>query len=187
MSDTSRKWAGRAFQLALVVIALAYIGNWIRTRFHHTTRDAHMAGLEQAPDSLGAGDLRILNSDSTVELVLAGNRIWAGLSPEMVAKVRHDLDTSQTSDSGLGGSIAKIVKQSVAGAIDTHAVYRVADVRDVRYDSGQIVFDWKSGGHQTIFQNTRVNGERADKGFRREDAQRFIDAFHARQQELGGR
>ncbi len=185
MSDTSRKWAGRAIQVVLLFAALAFVGNWFRSRFASARHDTHVAALQAAPDSLGPGDLMILNADSTVDLTLAGDRIWAGLSPKMVAKVRADLDTTQHADTGLGGSIAKLVKRSVAGAIGTHAVYRLADLRDVRYENGRLIFDWKSGGHDTMFKNTNVNGDRADDSFRKEDAERFIAAVHARQKQLG--
>ncbi len=185
MSDTSRKWAGRAIQVVLLFAALAFIGHWVRSRFMSVRHQTHVVALQPVPDSLGPGDVRILNADSSVDLILAGDRIWAGLSPQMVAKVRHDMDTTQHADSGLGSSIATLVKKQVAGAIGTHAVYRVADLRDVRYESGRLIFVWKSGGHDSMFQNTDVNGRRADDSFRQEDAERFIAAVHARQKQLG--
>ncbi|HEU4988757.1 MAG: hypothetical protein KGL93_04825 [Gemmatimonadota bacterium] len=187
MSDTStsRKWAGRGIQLLLVVVALAYVGNWVRGRFSRGVREMHVSSVAMPPDSLGPGDIRIYNADSTVDLLLVGDRIYAGLSPQMVAKVRRDMDTSAHADTGLGGSIAHLVKSKVAGAIGTHVVYKVADIRDVRLDNGTIVLDWKKGGHQTMFETTNVNGRRADNTFRPEDAQRFIDAVRARQQQLG--
>ncbi len=185
MSDTSRKWAGRAIQVVLLFAALAFVGNWFRSHFNSARHETHVAALEAPPDSLGPGDLLIQNADSSVDLILAGDRIWAGLSPKTVAKVRRQMDTSQRSDTGLGGSIAKLVKTGVAGAIDKHAVYRLSDLRDVRYENGRLIFDWKSGGHDTMFQNTRVNGDRADGTFSKEDAERFIAAVHARQKQLG--
>ncbi|MGH7670172.1 MAG: hypothetical protein ACRENQ_11840 [Gemmatimonadaceae bacterium] len=185
MSDTSRKWAGRAIQLALLVVALAFVGNWFRTRFARSGRDVHVSALEPPPDSLGPGDVMVLNTDSSVDLILAGDRIWAGLSPKTVSKIRHDMDTSQHADTGLGASIADLVKKKVAGAIGTHAVYRLAALRDVQYENGRLIFDWKSGGHDTMFRNVMVNGDRADDSFRQEDAQRFIAAVHARQKQLG--
>lgn len=185
MSDTSRKWAGRAIQFGLVLVALALAGNWIRSHFMRVRHQTHVSALAAVPDSLGPGDIRILNADSSVDLVLAGDRIWAGLSPQTVAKVRTDLDSSQAADTGLGGSIAQLVKKQVSGAIGTHAVYRLSDLRDVTYENGRLVFEWKSGGHQTMFNDTHVNGKRADETFRKEDADRFIEAVRARMKELG--
>ena len=74
-------------------------------------------------DTLAPGDMRIYNTDSTVDLVLKGNEILAGLSPKTIAKIQNELDTSAAGDtSGLGASISQIVK-SVAGAIGTHAAF----------------------------------------------------------------
>jgi hypothetical protein len=184
-SGSSRKWAGRAIQLALAIALLAYVGHWLREHVNRSVESTHVSELATPPDSLGPGDLRIYNADSTVDLILFGDKISAGLSPQMVAKVRRDLDTSKHADSGLGGSIAKLVKTTVSGAIGTHAVYNLADVRDIRYESGKLVFDWKHGGHQTMFSNTNINDHKADNSFSKADAERFIAAVNARKTELG--
>jgi hypothetical protein len=132
-------------------------------------------------DSLAPGDMRIYNTDSTVDLVLKGDEILAGLSPKTVAKIQGQLDTSASGDtSGIGASISQIVKKSVAGAIGTHAAFPLSDIRDIRYEGEQIVFDWKGGGKHQIFGSTKVNGGRVSNSFRREDAERFVEAVRAR-------
>ena len=185
MSDTSRKWAGRGIQALLIVAVLAYVGNWARNHLMPRHENLHLSGLATPPDSLGPGDLRVYSADSTLDVLLLGNKISAGLSPKMVAKIRRDLDSSRTTDSGLGGSIASMVKSTVAGAIGTHAEFPLADLKDIRFDNGHFVFDWKSGSNHVLFQDTKVNGKSSSDVFRPEDAQRFIDAVHARQKELG--
>ena len=114
------------------------------------------------PDSLGPGDMRIYNSDSTVDLVLRGSDILAGLSPKMVSQIKAKIDTSTAKDStGLGAGIASIVKKSVAGAIGTHAVFPLADVRDIRYEDDQIIFDWNDGRKHSIFEKQpSINGRK---------------------------
>jgi len=132
-------------------------------------------------DSLAPGDLRIYNVDSTVDLVLKGDEILAGLSPVTVAKIQHQLDTSASRDTtGIGASISQMVKKSVAGAIGTHAAFPLSDIRDVRYDGDQIVFEWKDGSKHEVFGNTKINHERMSTSFRREDAERFVEAVKAR-------
>ncbi len=137
------------------------------------------------PDSLGAGDVRIYNSDSSVDVILKGDKILAGLSPKTVARVRAEMDTGPTTDSGIGGGIASIVKKTVAGAIGTHAAFPLADIRDVRFDRGRLIFEWANGGEHHLFGDTKVNGNREGNSFRPEDATRFIDAVHARKKALG--
>jgi hypothetical protein len=136
-------------------------------------------------DSLRPGDVQIFNADSTVDVILSGDHILAGLSPKTVNRVRRELDTTAVKDSGLGGSIASLVKKTVAGAIGTHMVYRLADIRDVRYDNGRLVFEWRDGGDHQLFGDTKVNGQREGNTFRAEDAERFIEAVRARKKALG--
>jgi hypothetical protein len=59
-------------------------------------------------------------------------------------------------------------------------VFPLSDIRDIRYEHDQIVFDWKDGGTHQLFGTTKVNGGRVSNTFRPEDAQRFIDAVRAR-------
>lgn len=185
MDADSRKWAGRAIQLLLAVAVVAYLVHWAHGRFTRATGNIHVSGLVTLPDTLGPGDLRIYNADSTLDIVLIGDKIAAGLSPKMIAKVQRDMDSSKTSDSGLGGSIAKLVTSTVASKIGMHAEFPLKDVKDVRYEGGHLVFDWKTGTNHTLFRGTNVNGKQADDTFSEAEAQQFIAAVHARQKELG--
>jgi hypothetical protein len=140
------------------------------------------------PVALAAGDMRIVSVDSSVELVLMGDRILAGLSPQTVAKIRTELEKSSAKDTaGLGGSIAQIVKKTVAGAIGTHMAYPLSDIREIRYEDGRLVIVSNSGRENKLFGNTKVNGRELSNAFRPEDAQRFTEAVRARQVTLGRR
>jgi hypothetical protein len=183
MDDSSRRWVARFIRLGLVILAIVVVASWIGRR---TPKPEHMRVETDVPvsDSLRPGDLQIFNTDSTVDVILSGNRILAGLSPKTVNKVKQELDTSAAKDSGLGGSIASLVKKTVAGAIGTHMAYQLADIRDIRYHEGRLVFEWKNGGNHDLFGKTKVNG-RDGNTFRTEDAERFIEAFRARKKALG--
>jgi hypothetical protein len=180
MSSSSRRWIAALIRTALIVLAIVLVGGYVA---RHTPGRRHMRVQTEAPppDSLGPGDVRIYNADSAVDLVLAGDKILAGLSPKTIAKIKGKLESSTSHDtSGLGASISKIVKTSVAGAIGTHAVFPLSDIRDIRYERDQIIFDWKDGGTHQLFGNTKVDGDQVSNSFRPEDAQRFIDAVRAR-------
>jgi hypothetical protein len=180
MGSSSRRVIGGLFRLGLVILAIVLISGYVMRRI---PRRNHMRVQTEVPptDSLGPGDLRIYSADSAVDLIVNGNKILAGLSPKTVAKVKSELDNSGSHDSsGLGASISQIVKKSVAGAIGTHAVFAISDIRDIRYENEQIVFDWKDGGLHQLFGNTKVNGNKVSNSFRREDAERFIEAVRAR-------
>jgi hypothetical protein len=158
------------------------VGRYFKNRFFASHGTVHVQ--REAPpanEALGPGDLRIYSADSSVDLVLSGNNILAGLSPKTVEKVKSEMERSTDRDtSGFAGSISKMVKSSVAGAIGTHAVYPLSEIREIRYEDGQIVFDAKDGKQHDLFGNTKVNGNKVSNSFRPDDAQRFVEAVRAR-------
>jgi hypothetical protein len=179
---SSRRVVAGLIRLGLVVLAgvicIAYL---VHRAPRHSTRNFRVQNDVPVTDSLGPGDLRIYNRDSTVDIVLLGNNLLAGLSPKMQAKIKDEMEAKTAKDTtGFGGSIAQIVKKSVAGAIGTHASFPLSDIRDIRYDGGQLVFDWKDGTKHELFGNTNVNGQKVSNSFNQEDAQRLIDAVQAR-------
>jgi hypothetical protein len=180
MSPSSRRLAAGLFRAALVVLAIVLVSGYV---MRHLPRPKHMRVEAEVPpvDSLAPGDMRIVNADSSVDLILQGDKILAGLSPKTIAKVKGELDAKTESDSsGLGASISQIVKKSVAASIGTHAAFPLSDIKDIRYEHDQIVIDWKDGGTHGLFGNMKVNGSKMSKSIRREDAEDFIAAVRAR-------
>jgi hypothetical protein len=178
---SSRRFLAGLFRIALVVFAIVLISGYVRRKFSHDTRHVRIQQEAPAAEALGPGDIRIFDADSAVDLTLQGDKILAGLSPKTIAQVKGEIDKSTDGDTaGLGASISQIVKRSVAGAIGTHAVFPLSDIKDIRYENDQIVFDWADGGKHEIFGGTKVNGSSKSKSFRKEDAMRFIQAVRAR-------
>jgi hypothetical protein len=184
MDLETRRWVSRLVQAGLIVIIVLFIGSWFfRRGASRIVRSADNVRVQREPvaeASLGPGDMRIYNSDSTVDLILKGNQVLAGLSPKMIAKIRGEMDKSPTKDtSGLGGMIAQTVKQTVASTIGMHVVYPVSEIRDIRFEDGSIIIDKQGGGETRLFSNTKVD-KNGTKGFPEADAQRFIAAVKAR-------
>src|ERR1043166_7779923 len=126
---SSRRRNAGLFRFFLIVIVLGATVAWVYRRLprRHSMR---LAAERTVSDSLGAGDVRIYNADSAVDLVLQGNQVLAGLSPKTVGKVRTELKESTKGDTaGIGGSIANIVKSAVADNIGTHAAFPVAEIK----------------------------------------------------------
>jgi hypothetical protein len=164
---SSRRFLAGVFRFGLVVFAIVLVSGYVRRKFSHETR--HVSVQREAPPP------------DAVDLTLTGDKILAGLSPKTVAQVKGEIAKSTTSDTtGFAGSITQIVKQSVAGAIGTHAVFPLADIKDIRYEGDQIVVDWTDGGKHELFGNASVNGRKTSKSFRREDAMKFVQAVRAR-------
>ena len=181
---TSRRLIASLVRSGLVVLAVVVVIAWFTRHMPHRRHMQVQVQSEAVPPAvLGPGDLRIYNTDSSVDLTLAGDKILAGLSEKTVAKVKSGLDSATRRDSGAGGlgaSIGQIVRNSVAGAIGTHAVFPLADIRDIRDDDGRIFVDWTDGGHHELFESTKVNGVKASKSFDPADVKRFVAAVRTR-------
>ncbi len=168
--------------LALAFLACATVFTGCR---HRDRDDVHvvMRDPNSKPDSLGPGDVRVFNADSSVQLELLGSWISAGLSDKTLERVKRETDTAGSRDSGLGGAIASIVKSTVAKTIGMRIQYPVADVQDVKYENGTLVFVWKNGHKHDFFQNSKVNGRKTDETFTPQEAQKFIAAVKDRMAE----
>lgn len=187
MQVAHRRWVGRLIRVGLVVAAVVIVLAWLQ-RKSPVRGDFRVQSQAPATEALAAGDLQIFNRDSSVNLILQGSNVLAGLSPKTVAKVRADLEASSAKDTtGLGGSIAQLVKKTVAGAIGTHVVFPLADIREIRYADGQIVIERMDGSRSELFSSVKTNGQPLERTFSPEDLQRFAEAVRARKKELGQR
>jgi hypothetical protein len=173
-----RRIIGGLISFALVICAIAFAFVWIK---HRIPNHEHVQVERTAPpDSLGPGDMRLYNADSSVDVVLMGDKILAGLSAKTVAKIKGSLNDSHSDSTGLGGMISGIVKSSVAGAIGTHAVFPLSAIKDIQYDDGRIRVTWTDGGNHDLFGSTKVNNEKVSNSFNEADAKRFVAAVRER-------
>jgi hypothetical protein len=129
---------------------------------------------------LKAGDLRIATRDSSIELALVGDSIMTGLGKKVLDKIRHETDTTAAAGSGLGASIEKMVKNTVATTLSRELHYPIAAISDVRYEDGEMRFFAENGSRMRLFESSKVNGQPLSEAFNPDDARRFVDAFHAR-------
>ncbi|HEY4129906.1 MAG TPA: hypothetical protein VGM50_04785 [Gemmatimonadaceae bacterium] len=128
--------------------------------------------------TLGPGDIRIASRDSSVEVALVGDSIVAGLGARVRNKVAVDLDTTKVSGTGLSSSIEKMVKGTVASALDHEIMFPISDVSDVRSQDGRLVFYDKDGKQMNMFNSNKHNDD--SKTFSPADADAFVAAFKAR-------
>lgn len=178
-----RRWIGRLIRVGLVAFGIVLVVAWL-----HSKRDrVPEVRLETQPvvaEALAPDDMRIYSRDSAVNLVLQGDRILAGLSPKKVAEIRAELTARSGDTSGFGGAIAAMVKEQVAEHIDTHAVYPLAEIRDIRYENGEIVIVDARGHTSRLFGSVQVDKQSLSRSFDPEDARRFVEAARARKQAL---
>jgi hypothetical protein len=174
-----RRFVGGLIRFGLVILACWLVIAWVRRK---VSSHNHVRVETQAPpETLGPGDMRIYNADSSVDVVLMGDKILAGLSSRTVAKIKSGLDESRSGDTaGFGGMVSQIVKSSVAGAIGTHAVFPLAEIKDIHYADGKIRVQWTDGSDKELFSGTSVNHQKVSDSFNEAEAKRFVDAVRAR-------
>jgi hypothetical protein len=143
------------------------------------SRDQGNVGHRDSALTLGPGDMKITNEDSSVDMAVIGQQIVVRLSDKTMAQVRKETDTSALKDSGFGGSIEKFVKRTVQSALGQQFEYPVSDVRDARYENGAIVLN-VNGKEPRLLANTKVGGKKLMESFRPDDARRFVAAVNAR-------
>jgi len=146
------------------------------------TRDKSSATFSSRDTArkLGPGDILIANTDSSIELGLYGDSIVTGFGTKVLNEIREKTDTGAVSGDGLAASIEKMVKNTVADAMGHQIKYAVADVQDVRFEDGKLLFFWKDGSRMRLFENTKQNKKPVSETFKPDDAQRFVAAFKAR-------
>jgi hypothetical protein len=174
----------RLFPLAFLLTASAFAGSGCRNHDDAKSSEIHVSfgrpvDSASANPTLRDGDIRIVSTDSGVDMALIGDTISAGLSQQALAKVRRETDTSAVKGDGFGASIEKMVKGTVQSAIGTRAKFPLSSVQDVRYEGGKLVFVW-NGKPQNVLGHTKVNDKDMLQAFSPEDAQRFVDAVRAR-------
>jgi hypothetical protein len=162
----------------LVIAACDRSSTRVRVNSGRDHSDATIAARDENR-KLGPGDVRVMNTDSSVEIAVIGDSIITGFGPRVIAEIQKSTDTS-TAGNGFGAGIEKIVKGAVASALNKEIKYAIADVQDVRFEDGKLQFFWKDGSRMKILESGHSNDKPISETFRVADAQRFIAAFHAR-------
>lgn len=196
-----RRWVARLVKLGLAAVAVLVIMGWwafkrdggpgirVERGEHAVVHDADApARIERdvpAVDALAPGDMRIYNRDSTVNLILRGQEILAGLSPQMRAKIQEEITQSASSETtGFGGAIANVVRSTVASAIATHAAWSLRDIRDIEYSDNRIYLIRNDGRRSELLGSVKTNDEKVSQTFAPEDAKRFVEAVRARKRAM---
>lgn len=145
-------------------------------------RDVAVSTPASAPmveDALAEGDIRIVTTNGGIDLVLLGDSISSGLSPEAMRTVRRETDTAQVAGTGFAAEMEKMVKGTVQGAVAKRVSFPLSDVREVRYDGETLVFEW-AGERRKLLEQTKIDGKPLLASFAPDDARRFADAVNAR-------
>ena len=69
----SRRVVGGLIRFGLVILTFALVFVWIKRKI--PSHDHVRVETQAPPDSLGPGDMRLYNADSSVDVVLVGDKI----------------------------------------------------------------------------------------------------------------
>ena len=137
------------------------------------------AGATAAAARAPGGNITITSTDRAISLSFVNDTISMGLADSLVQSARHDMDTSVAADSGAGSFIGRTVKAAVGSALATRISYPLSDIRGVRYDDGEIRFDYRHK-HAISFEGVHENGARsALASFSPDDARWFVASVQA--------
>ena len=168
-------WIGAAIAALLVIAACD------RTKRSSSSREPDATlSTRDSNRVLGPGDVRVMNTDSSVEIAVIGDSIVTGFGPRVRAEIEQSTDSGSVSGSGFGASIEKMVKGAVASALNHEIKYSIADVQDVRLEDGKLQFYGKGGSRLKILESNHSNNRPISETFVASEAERFIAAFHAR-------
>jgi hypothetical protein len=127
--------------------------------------------------ALGPGDIRIATTDSAVEIALIGDSLVAGLGASTRNKIRTATDTDAVNGSGIGASFERMIKSTVANALDHELQIPITEISRVEYEDGLLVFYDKKGGQMKILNSDR---DEHKSHFSEADANNFIAAFKSK-------
>jgi len=172
-----KTWIGAAIVASLVIVACGGTGRDSSSRDHPdgatlSTRDTNRV--------LGPGDVRVMNTDSSVEIAVIGDSVVTGFGPRVRAELEESTGSSSESGSGFSASIEKIVKKAVSGAFNKELKYPIAEIQDVRLEDGKLEFYRNDGSRMKILDSNHSNNRPIAETFAVSEAERFIAAFHAR-------
>ena len=142
-------------------------------------RDAGLSARDSTR-RVGPGDIRIVSTDSSVEIALIGDTVVTGLAAKALAKVRAETDTGAVAGSGMAANLEKLVKSSVQSALNNELTFPVSSVGDVKYENGTLELFDLSGKRMATFGGSSSDSNAPGGKFSAADAQAFIAVYRAK-------
>lgn len=151
-----------------------------------------LAGCDQGPevdfsgDDLGDDRFAIHSENGELRLALTDEFVYFALADSVQDLARSEMESGMADEGGLAGAIGGIVRGAVGQALSFRAKYPVAEIRDVRWQDGRMVFDFADPG-RSLGDTFEVDDEPADQAFVESDVQAFGAEFRKLKRERGER
>lgn len=110
-------------------------------------------------------------------LGLANDTVYMGLSDSLLARTRADIARERDTSAGMGSAFADMIRKGVGNALGKRVAYPISDIRSIRYDNGEIKFDYRTR-HVMSFESISTDHRKALASFAPADAERFVTAVN---------
>ncbi|HSH44354.1 MAG TPA: hypothetical protein VK966_00725 [Longimicrobiales bacterium] len=125
----------------------------------------------------GAEDLFVVHSDDgAVKMALTEEHVYFALSDSVLTEAQRDLEADDSSEGGIGRVVGGAVRGTVSRALRFRARYAVDEVRDIRWEDGEMVFRFTDPDRR-LGTSLRVEDRPVSQAFRQEDVEAFGRAF----------
>src|SRR5438067_9754639 len=110
--------------VAIIATPLVFAGCRSETR----RVSVHDAGFVDRDSTrrLGPGDIRIISTDTTIEVTLVGDTVVTGLAAKALAKVKAETDTAAVTGTGFSAKLEKMIKSGVQSALNKQLTFPVS-------------------------------------------------------------
>lgn len=125
---------------------------------------------------LDAGDrFAMLTTDGAVKMGLTDERVYLRLSRALRDRIEGDVERDLDQEEGIGRWISGMVRGGVSRALSFRVSYDLNEIRDVRYEGGELVFDFVDPDES--IDGFEVDGRPVTEAFGEDDARRFVEEF----------
>jgi hypothetical protein len=175
-----RPMRARALLLLLPLLALTACRDKASFSSDGFARDAATGASPHESDRYA-----IHSSGGELKLGLTDEVVYYRLSDKLLARIDGDIQPDSVPEDGIGGAIAGAVRSGVSKVLRHRMEYRVADLRELRFEDGQFTFVFEDGSTRRPNVSTRdgsggvrlSDGNEVNPAFAPEDARRLIAAF----------
>ena len=108
---------------------------------------------------------------------MIGDSLVAGLGMATREKIKTATDTNAVKGTGIGASFEKMIKSTVAGALDHQLEIPISEISRVEYEDGHLLFYDKKGGQMKVMTSDH---DKQQSRFSESDAKDFIAAFKSK-------
>ena len=135
--------------------------------------------FEGAEATLEPGDVfATMTENGVVRLALSDDRVYFELSEAVREAVDSAISNDlEDSESRIARTIGSAVRRGVANALQFDIDYRVADIRDVDYRAGELVFVFEDPDDGRVLRDADLDDKPLTRSFAPDDARAFVAAF----------